>query len=131
MVRLAPVAVLAQLALTCTLQVCDELDDLALQHEVRRHAAVGVATSRSDPSILLGCGRLCERSPGPPEASVPCLWGGTQNRSYVRGPLKECDALYHSSAFTLPYLYDATTLPVSENTVLVDMKLCTKPHGFM
>ena len=24
-----------------------------------------------------------------------------------------------------------TTLPVSENTVLVDMKLCTKPHGFM
>ena len=23
-----------------------------------------------------------------------------------------------------------TTLPVSENTVLVDMKLCTKPHGF-
>jgi hypothetical protein len=24
-----------------------------------------------------------------------------------------------------------TTLPVSENTVLVDMKLCTKAHGFM
>ena len=42
-----------------------------------------------------------------------------------------------------PYVYDhfrgvyegvkmvPTTLPVSKNTVLVDMKLCTKPHGFM
>ena len=39
MVRLAPVAVLAQLALTCTLQVCDELDDLALQHRRRCAAA--------------------------------------------------------------------------------------------